>query len=1412
MAVEIRSPLEKHPRFEEVIRYIHAETDGVTVERLMGAVDGLREAETRMLMSFLEKTYLKKEGEKLVPKHASAEDALAGKSEEIAVESSPDGGGASVDVSDDDDPFGDGDGDSDDDGSDGSGDSGSGTSSPSDSGVGSSDSGPGVIDDDDPFGDNSSGDGGTPSGSSSASSTSSTSTTASTGGTAPSPSSSPDAGGSAATGGAAPDAAGAAASPDVTTSDNSTSTSTETSSGPAKTFDTYNKESGILILGGNVAVRLEVAGHGNPEVEKHGDDGLFPYGGKSYHAAHFTYPDFGDGLMLFDPDAGKYHVRFRGKSSAVVEKFHVKPDEVEAFFDDVRTVAGVEEAMHSASDTSQRESGPHREIIDLRGEVLRDVVDIEKLRDIALLELDGAEAGQVLQEMRSMFAALSEGEFSKLEETLAPFGYTVESFVQMWASHGAEQVYNTMLKPWIEQQKVTAAQASISLLDRAKYNASGRAKQVIARTGAVMGSAALTALGISGLGGSGKIVGGFTGAVAGFVRGLTKHNRGVQEFMKEQEKGIQKKREDLVAERTQNEQVLESLRERLGDDEFDIALGEIFAQGITEMSTTHASKRVDNETYNTYLDQGAANPALMQVRIARRIQQAHEDRMEGGTTTEEYSEHMREVQNARLDTLVVELYADNSVDLILKVLSEDDKFFNAVKNMKEFAMFDWDKIVSRYRRKKIQPEEYSDIKRNVLIALNTVGGATVGTLIGGSENWRIFLSALSGGYLGGQYAEMTDRSAREDMLREKVATKMDALEEILEDIGMREELPDDQEFADFLLAIVDDDDDTEISMVTADNPGQVIAIGMKALTSELRTPLTLGLLKHDLGLELRVKHALRTIEHIMIEESLRDGRVEGLLEGLKMDTQSVKKKQEKTQKDLSKTNKWRTASYVVGGVVAGALVGTLWHEYRQSADTGGSNEQEGAVLAQVGTSEPHYVSPEELRAMGLEQPTGQGVAAPAPTSDPQYVSPEELRAMGFEQPDTIEVAQDIPNTPEAVRESYGREPIGRGEGPLHAINRLLASHEHGMDKGEVHTFRYGSGGELARMGFVWKDGKLGWPFTVHEGAEVELYMGGDDELHVRLVATEGETVTLHDTVHFKEATAEGGVPTEEMQETERNSEAFANQVNEYADNVEGAEPASVTVDEGLHDDIMDGSRRLGVIEADADIYHNRAVKITLEGGDTLAVHVEPGDGENRWHISPAENSPFFGTTPADTAGATETSAMTPSDIEAHPNFVEPAEADSAPQGTPGAPPAEGSGYVERGLAETGVRVPGATVEVTYDASGNPTGTVVREEALGGPETNTMHASVYNSDSVPYMRVANGGDTEQLMHEIYYRGEAVQQLQGSNTPELVALKQDLAGYMSQYAEQYGGGRSIDELFQTGYVDMGDWDSGNVRAAA
>ncbi|MBT3539428.1 hypothetical protein HN481_04875, partial [Candidatus Parcubacteria bacterium] len=168
----------------------------------------------------------------------------------------------------------------------------------------------------------------------------------------------------------------------------------------------------------------------------------------------------------------------------------------------------------------------------------------------------------------------------------------------------------------------------------------------------------------------------------------------------------------------------------------------------------------------------------------------------------------------------------------------------------------------------------------------------------------------------------------------------------------------------------------------------------------------------------------------------------------------------------------------------------------------------------------------------------QGADTGAPFGDPKDIDTADIG--GEEVVGGVEAG---PRTPEVS--SLNIQDIKKGEGILHGVNRALrevtAGNDSlsGMSDQEIHTWKIQ---ELKNMGFVFQDGKWGYPMTVHEGAQVELFTDPEGQPHFRVVGEEGSTVTSHEHIKFRDPVVgdktpdvpatETQAPTETVQPTE----------------------------------------------------------------------------------------------------------------------------------------------------------------------------------------------------------------------------------------------------------------------------------------
>ncbi|PIR03346.1 MAG: hypothetical protein COV60_00760, partial [Candidatus Magasanikbacteria bacterium CG11_big_fil_rev_8_21_14_0_20_43_7] len=317
-------------------------------------------------------------------------------------------------------------------------------------------------------------------------------------------------------------------------------------------------------------------------------------------------------------------------------------------------------------------------------------------------------------------------------------------------------------------------------------------------------------------------------------------------------------------------------------------------------------------------------------------------------------------------------------------------------------------------------------------------------------------------------------------------------------------------------------------------------------------------------------------ENIYLEEETHKAKLDHVLAAMQKTGDEVATQQEEdnTWKRRLKKGAYKYgigALGAVGGVAIGLMAPTVVRGVADAvdyyADAFGITDADGAVYsgpARFG------ISPEDvnlnMKAAGLaglaesggtqkEMPehfrsgdAGEAhhntppVAEPAPDAEPT------LRGVG----DTPREAAPeivIEESPDIVKESMGTEGIKKGEGPLHAMNRLANANELDMTAKEFRAWKMD---ELRRMGIVVKDGKWGWPFTVHAGAKVELYTGTDGEPHVRLIGEEGKTVTSHDTYRFhsEERTAAAKLADENNIKQPENEAEYSKTRSELAEQVQ----------------------------------------------------------------------------------------------------------------------------------------------------------------------------------------------------------------------------------------------------------------------
>ncbi|MFA4858933.1 MAG: hypothetical protein WC636_06660 [Candidatus Margulisiibacteriota bacterium] len=153
-----------------------------------------------------------------------------------------------------------------------------------------------------------------------------------------------------------------------------------------------------------------------------------------------------------------------------------------------------------------------------------------------------------------------------------------------------------------------------------------------------------------------------------------------------------------------------------------------------------------------------------------------------------------------------------------------------------------------------------------------------------------------------------------------------------------------------------------------------------------------------------------------------------------------------------------------------------------------------------------------VREADLRVDHGVGAAAVAMAAAQEQASPEQV-VIGPEMHEINDMNYTFGST----------GTIEDGEGVLHAVNdiqrnigdnnlvnRILSAHEDWQGRSPESVLRLWRVEQLERMGFVINRDGWGYPFTVHQGAQVEMYYDNNGYPQLFLIGEEGEDFTMHD--------------------------------------------------------------------------------------------------------------------------------------------------------------------------------------------------------------------------------------------------------------------------------------------------------------
>jgi hypothetical protein len=649
-----------------------------------------------------------------------------------------------------------------------------------------------------------------------------------------------------------------------------------------------------------------------------------------------------------------------------------------------------------------------------------------------------------------------------------------------------------------------------------------------------------------------------------------------------------------------SEKLSKHLRSRGLEDVFGLLSG-VVRQG--SFDTLRTSSEKDSEMKY-------ANQALLQAEYIRRIAQekdaAIEKMEQGDMSAEVLAQERAELQEKRLDHLLISLYADDAsrfTEALATALEQRPGLVKVLQKINAFKNTNLEQLVQSTKDKKTAGAEADRSK--LVNTLNgifyTAGGATIAAAVASEPGIaRGVLMGIWGAYEGGKFAAKREATIKEKEFEKNITSIVSDAEQVLrkrESGTVGEQNMDKEKYQRWA---------EQLRMAL--NFGTLDAIEKKNDGTEKRVHTMLWYRAHTV---------LRELERGLYEPApeVKDVRMDDLLRRLSVDAENQRDIQNKKLGDIKKTNKLRVALSVVGGAALGALGGWLLGTWR-NADSGASSSPEKGIQE---TSAAASLS----GARGVDTPTGDTIPPARATSD----------ALPEAAPSRTVAPEIAGEELQEMQKTYTGE-IGKGEGVLHGVDKALKN----VPAGELQIDGTGEGGtitdtdirrwkiqELKDMGFVFKEGKWGYPFTVHKGAEVEIFTGDDGKSHLRVVYDKGE-VSFHKNVQYKDTSVgDTAVETKAVDpEAGKNAEKFVERMHSVTDPSTGER---VVVGREMTDAVRAG--KTGPLPAitNVEVMGSQGhVGVTLADGriiEAYPVRAVDDNGNSYWRLNPVEHSPAY---------------------------------------------------------------------------------------------------------------------------------------------------------------------------------------------
>ncbi len=543
-------------------------------------------------------------------------------------------------------------------------------------------------------------------------------------------------------------------------------------------------------------------------------------------------------------------------------------------------------------------------VIDISERALMKVIGVDRMKDIIertfLRPLAAGKEPEMSLEITNLFITGLSGEAKiVLEKNLERSGYTLSEFQDAWKDNLAEKFFERA-KEWAEKEQRKAVITEIGAVTRKLYNWKHTWRNklatflpMICKSAVMIGAYSITFLSTP-LSAPARAARAAIFAAAGGAGGYGVARVTESAWMKKQIKEMDalsmQATDELMEENKEKLSVV--VRRHMLEASTTMPVASFLSQSLRESSFEDISDKLDMTDVNAYMVKQSLGRQMQSEEATERQRLYSNLEPKGTLSPERVVESQRQLE---IEKIQKEQLLDKYLKQLNDVNDEQRKILaNVLANnpgLKE-RMF---KAIG------IDPKKLSEAGESVVdegrrnrIIIGTVTGASMGALMGAFPELRIVLLTYAGAKMGMALGEKRDRVVAEEKFVEVVRGRIDEAEEIVReyDKAPRNVKRGSEEY-------------------------------LKRLSTELRIPLTMGLLEDNIGLLMRSKNVLRRVDTMRyeVEGGKRNVKMDDLLAKMKGDVDALEAGQKKTEEDLGKRSGWRRAAGLAVGGVVGVFVG-----------------------------------------------------------------------------------------------------------------------------------------------------------------------------------------------------------------------------------------------------------------------------------------------------------------------------------------------------------------------------------------------------------------------------------------------------------------------------------------------------------